>query len=185
MSDLQIRHKKPEVPTPGDREAIDPIADLREQYQHVRKQGNETYPLPGWNGKLHIRYGVLDPDRKREILEGPVDRPELGTIEARHAQLLIESCDEVLYGKPDGEVISFPNGTVKLAAQIAPPARSIAEVLGWDTIGSVHDAVLMLFGGKPEAMNMHAITVDRWMRTVYDQADEDTLGGPQVTGQSS
>lgn len=153
----------------------DPVAELRRLHASVIAQNTETFPIGGYDGRLHVRYKVLDPDVKRAILNAPDQ-----TTEQAHAQLLIKACDEILWRYENGEIGTFPGGKVTYAVELGE-SRSLAELFAWDDITSVAAAVLRMFGDKPEVMNLHAIAVDRWMRTLYDQADAAVVGGQPVT----
>lgn len=156
-------------------EGDDPIATLRGLHRRLLAQKTQVFPISGYDNRLHVRYKVLDPDRKREILDEPGK-----TTEQRHAQLLAEACDEILYRYDDGRVDRFPQGKVTFRLEVGDSDATLADVMGWET-ASVYATVLEMFVGKPEVMNIHAISVDRWMRTLFDDVDGAVVGGLQVT----
>lgn len=154
----------------------DPIAEIRRLHANVLSQRTQVFAISGYDDRLHVRYKVLDPDRKREILNVPGE-----TVEQGHAQLLIEACDDILYRYQDGEIRPFPQGRVGYRLDLANGVEAtLADVMGWDDIRSAAQIVLRMFGDKPEVMNIHAISVDRWMRTLFDEADASAVGGPPV-----
>lgn len=155
--------------------AEDPIAEIRRLHAKVLSQRTQVFPIAGYDGRLHVRYKVLDPDRKREILS-----TSGWTTEQCHAQLLIEACDDILYRYDDGEVRNFPQGRVGFRIELGSVETTLADVMGWD-VTSAAETVLHMFGDKPEVMNIHAVSVDRWMRTLFDEADEAVVGGPPIT----
>ena len=159
----------------------DPIAELRAIYDSVLAQQTEDFPIHGYDGRLIVRYRILAADRAREILNAPGE-----TTEQRHAQFLLEACDEILYRYNDGEVRRFPQGKVTYRLELGadgtePSDATLDQVMGWPPATDARQIVLDMFGGKWGELNRHAVAVDRWMTTLFDRAEQAAAGGQPVT----
>lgn len=165
---LNLEHKPANgtVPTGG---ALD---ELRAVYEAIDTGDDQTevFPVPSTN--IEIRYRRLTIEKTREVLSLN------GTEAERHAQFLIDACDEILYRNPDtGELAPIVEG-VKVTFDYRPEdgTTPLHQVLGHE-VTDVRESVLRLFKGADRVMVLHARDVDAWMDTLHAESSEAFAGG--------
>lgn len=148
------------------------LGALREQHARSRQERHKDVPVPGYGGKLVVRYGVIDLNEVGKISDGVVK------TETREDQLLYEldtlimACRMVLFeGKPLHE---YPE--IKSETPIRFDVR-LAKALDIDAT-SAREIVLGVFprDGGPLMISRLAGDLLEWMRGADEASDEEFLG---------
>lgn len=164
---IPLEHK----PTNG---AVQPGAldELRAIYEAVDTGDDQTevFDIPGTN--IAVRYRRLGIEKTREVLRAE------GLEWQRHAQFLIDACDEILRRDPEtGELEPVVDG-VRITWDFRPEdgTTPLHQVLGHDTT-DIRESVLRTFKGAERPLVLHAQQVDAWMDTLHAQNSEAFSGG--------
>jgi hypothetical protein len=148
------------------------LDELRAVYEAVDtgEDQTEVFPVPSTN--IAVRYRRLGIEKTRQILN--ID----GLEWQRHAQFLIDACDEILYRNPEtGELGPVLEG-VRVTFDFRPEdgTTPLHQVLGHEST-DIRESVLRLFKGADRVLVLHARDVDAWMDSLHAKQSEAFSGG--------
>jgi hypothetical protein len=150
-----------------------PIDELRQLRQELEDNKSKDLDIPGYNGKLVARYGLMETKQLAKI--GKRIQRQFRTRDERvlYASLdtMIASCEGLYYRNDDGDLKPFgENGT---PLNFSDP--ELATMLGFEA-STARPIVMGVFGGNDLAVINHCMTLNRWMQNTGAEIDEDLLG---------
>lgn len=144
--------------------SLDPIAALRRRREKLATQDTQDFDVPGYGGHLVVRYKRLGLEDYRESLLASAP-----TELERNAEFLIRACVEFFHRDADGELHPLePGHTTRY--------NELEEILGVEN-ATVRENVMDLFAGNELKLAEHSEQVERWMRSINEDADEEFVGG--------
>lgn len=155
------------------------LDELRRGYQEALDAKEEFIQLPGYGGKLWVKYRLLDIQEIRKASKGldkefpdKADQALYGMID-----VMVAACEGLYYGAERNELRSLAEYTLDSMDDVPVKFdQRLATFLELES-ESARETVLALFGNNEIAAMEHARQVTRWMQGSKKSALEEAMEG--------
>jgi hypothetical protein len=154
------------------------IADLKAQRATMTVEHTLDLDVPGWRGKLVLRFGAVTPDQQRALIARLVEarsRARSAVAAVANIDLLIAAYRCALARAPDGELAVIPGAD----GEPAGLKELVVDVLELGDAPTARAAMRSLYAGanSPEAALQAAGTEwNEWATEENEEVDERFMG---------